>query len=69
MTGTINNLSFGANQVTFMGEYCTFVDINKDEISKEELVQMRLNGTINKWQERLNCYEVELSSDKINWQE
>ena len=69
MKGTIENMTFEAGQVNYMGQYVTYVNIPKDKTSKAELIGMHRNGTISKWAEYSDRYEIEIETNKIKWED
>ena len=62
-------IEFDVNQVNYNGQYSTYFVLPKESVTKERLVKLRSAGVINKWQERMVDYEVEVETDSIEWED
>lgn len=73
MKGTVRNgekfIDFDVNEVNYSGSVYTYVDIPEDRASKEDLMRARLSGMIERWAEHTSCYEIQVESDKIEWED
>lgn len=73
MKGTVRHgdefIEFDVIEVNYSGSVYTYVDIPEERTSKEDLTRARIAGLIRRWSKKMLGYEVEIESDKIEWED